>query len=91
MMSLGTSTEVLGKTSTARLSVVSAALSDGERRLQPVAERQPELRHERSVVDVPVREEVTAVPFGHRPEAIVAHGLMLGDEHRSDVLQTDIP
>ena len=63
----GTSTEVLREASTTRLTVVPAALLHRERRLQPVAERQAELRRERGVVDAPVGEEVPAVLLDDRP------------------------
>ena len=57
----GTSTEVLRQASTAGLTAMPAALLRRERRLQPVAERQAELRQERAVVRMPVREEVPPV------------------------------
>ncbi len=77
VMAFGTSTEVLGEASTARLAVMPAALLPGERGVQPVAERQAELRQERRVVRAPVREEVPAVLLDHRPEPVVAHAPML--------------
>ena len=77
VMAFGTSTEVLREASTARLAVMPAALLPGERGVQPVAERQAELRQERRVVRAPVREEVPAVLLGHRPEPVVPHAPML--------------
>ena len=77
VMPFGTSTEVLRKASTARLAVMPAALLPGERGVQPVAERQTELRQERRVVHAPVREEVPAVLPDDRPEPVVAHASML--------------
>ena len=73
VVSLRTSTEVLGEPSTAGLAVMPAALPDGERRLQPVAERQAELRQERGVVHAPVREEVPSVLPRDRPESVIPH------------------
>lgn len=72
-----TSTEVVGETSTPGLAAMPAALPEGEGRLQPVAERQAELRRELSVVRAPVREEVPAVLHGGLPEAVVIHADML--------------
>jgi hypothetical protein len=55
---LGTPTGALPwELSASRFAEVSAALRSRERRLQTVAEREPQLRRQRRVVLVPVREE----------------------------------
>src|SRR4029077_1318823 len=73
VMPFWTSTEVLREASTARLATMPAALLPRERGVQPVPERQTELREERGVIHLPVREEVPGVLPNDRPEPILSH------------------
>jgi len=74
---LGTPTGARWDPSAARLTVMAATLLKAEGGLQPVADGEPELREERSVVRAPVGEEVPDMLSEQPEEPAPPHPFML--------------